>query len=71
MARQSFRGAGGIGAVVRPYHPQPAAGEYEVTVHSQPVLMDGDRRTEGALAIVASGVLVVVGLLVAGWTLVG
>ena len=71
MARQCFRGAGGVGAIVRPYHLQPAAGECAVTALSQPVFMDGDRRTEGALAIVASSVLVVVGLLVAGWTLVG
>lgn len=68
MARQSFRGAGGAGAVVLPYDRRGAAGEYELTAISQPVLADGDRRLEGALAIVASGVLLVVGIFVAGWT---
>jgi len=71
MARQSFRGAGGAGAVVLPYDHSHAAGEYEMTVSAQPMLTVGDRSAERALAIVASGVLVVVGLFVAGWTLVG
>jgi hypothetical protein len=71
MARQSFRGAGGAGAVVLPYEHAAAAGEYEVTASSQSVLTDGSRSVERALAIVASGVLVAVGVFVAGWTLTG
>jgi hypothetical protein len=47
------------------------AGEFEVTAITQPVLANGERRLEGALAVVASGVLVVVGILVAGWAFAG
>jgi hypothetical protein len=71
MARQSFRGAGGAGAVIVHAYERADAGEYEITPVSEPVLAAGDRRIEGALAIVASGVLVVVGLVVASWTLAG
>lgn len=71
MARQSFRGAGGVGAVVLPYDRRGVAGEFEVTAITQPVLANGERRLEGALAVVASGVLVVVGILVAGWAFAG
>jgi hypothetical protein len=75
MARQSFRGAGGAGAVVVPRYSLDAR-PYEATALSRSamsdgVIADGDRRLEGVLAIVASGVLVVVGLLVAGWALAG
>jgi hypothetical protein len=73
MARHSFRGAGGAGAIVvpRPQRTTIDAGEYEATELTQTVLSDGDRRLEGALAVVGSGVLVGVGLFVAGWTFLG
>jgi hypothetical protein len=70
MARQSFRGAGGAGAVVLPYECGGTASEYEVDA-TIPRYGEADRRLEGALAIVASGVLVVIGIFVAGWTFAG
>jgi hypothetical protein len=78
MARQSFRGAGGAGAVVvpydavvLPYEHRSAGSDYEVATISPAQPTEADRRIAGALAIVASGVLVAVAVFAAGWTLSG
>jgi hypothetical protein len=77
MARQSFRGAGGAGAVVLPYDVAvlPYEQSSATAEHDAAVLRgetaDADLRVAGALAIVASGVLVAVGIFLAGWTIAG
>lgn len=69
MSRQSFRGAGGVGAVSVPYFERVApTEEYDVGI-SPPELTDANRQLEGVLAVIASGVLVVVGIFVATWAL--
>jgi hypothetical protein len=64
MARRSFRGAGGVGAVVMPYaHPfacNDSADDWEMTAAPQEA-RDVDRRT-GALMVVASAVITLVGI---------
>ena len=73
MARQSFRGAGGAGAVVLPYAPSfardGAVDDWEMTAMSEHEL-EADRRI-GALMVVASGVLTLVAIFVATWTFAG
>jgi hypothetical protein len=71
MARQSFRGAGGAGAVVVPYvRNDVALSEYELTELSEAELADRDLRL-GALMIVASGILTLAGIIAASWTFAG
>ncbi len=68
MARQSFRGAGGGGAVVLPYARNDAVAELELATFAEPKFGDSDLRL-GALMMVASGVLTITGILAASWTL--
>jgi hypothetical protein len=71
MARQSFRGAGGAGAVVLPYvRNDVALGEYELAALSEPELASRDLRL-GALMVVASGMLTLAGIIAASWTFGG
>jgi hypothetical protein len=59
-----------VGAIVVPYDRRDGAGEHEAAA-AEALPGDGDRRLEGALAIVASGMLVAIAILVASWTLSG
>ena len=71
MAAQSFRGAGGAGAVVTPYRHEPRVTSREALAPLESQSEVDLASTEVLLARAASGLLLVIVLMIGAWIMAG